>query len=104
MDSNFKNQLGRKLLKRGDCSFFLHPGESIPYGIQNVHVLGENEGLVITATEEFEENGIKKAAGDRWMIKGPCEYVPTVQSQIVERHEAIPLGKIQKILKIRNLN
>ena len=81
MDENFKNQLGKKLLKRGEVSFFLHPGESIPEGIKSVHVLGENDGLVLRAVEEFEDRVegflFQRKAGDRWMIKGPCEYVPT---------------------------
>ena len=97
VDDSFKNQLGKKLLKRGEVSFFLHPGESIPGGIQNVHVLGEDEGLVIRAVEEFDVNGVKRSAGDRWMIKGPCEYVPTVESEIVKRHEAIPLDETEGI-------
>ena len=32
VDADFKNQLGKKLVRRGECSFFLHPGESIPEG------------------------------------------------------------------------
>ena len=63
-------QLGKKVLRAGECTFFLHPGESIPQGIQNVHVLTETEGLVIRATEDFDDNGIARSAGDRWMIKG----------------------------------
>jgi len=70
VDKNLKNQLGKNLLKRGEVSFFLHPGESIPGGIENVHVLGEDDGLVIKAVEEFDDNGTKRSAGDRWMIKG----------------------------------
>ena len=63
-------QLGKKVLRAGECTFFLHPGESIPQGIQNVHVLTETEGLVIRATEDFDDNGVSRSAGDRWMIKG----------------------------------
>ena len=58
------------MLRVGECTFFLHPGESIPKGIQNVHVLTETEGLVIRATEDFDDNGVARSAGDRWMIKG----------------------------------
>ena len=70
MDENNVIQLGKKVLRAGECTFFLHPGESIPQGIQNVHVLTETEGLVIRATEDFDDNGIARSAGDRWMIKG----------------------------------
>jgi len=70
VDTKLKNQLGKKLLKRGEISFFIHPGESIPNGIKNVHVLGDDGGLVIKANEDFDDNGTKRKAGDRWMIKG----------------------------------
>ena len=29
--------------------------------------------------------------GDRWMIRGPCEYVPPVEVEVVSRRKAIPL-------------
>lgn len=97
VDENFKNQLGKKLLKRGEVSFFLHPGETIPEGIKSVHVLGENDGLVLRAVEEFQDKDEERKAGDRWMIKGPCEYVPTVESEIERRHQNIPLGETEGI-------
>ena len=31
------------------------------------------------------------------MIKGPCEYVPTVESEIERRHQNIPLGETEGI-------
>merc|ERR1712227_645230 len=97
VDENNVIQLGKKVLRAGECTFFLHPGESIPQGIQNVHVLTEMEGLVIRATEDFDDNGISRSAGDRWMIKGPCEYVPTIESEIETRHEAVPLDENEGI-------
>ena len=53
VDGKMKNKLGQKDLRKGECNFFLHPGESIPEGIEDVIVLGENEGIVIVADEEF---------------------------------------------------
>lgn len=29
--------------------------------------------------------------GDRWMIRGPCEYVPPVEVEVMSRRKAIPL-------------
>ena len=35
----------------------------------------ETEGLVIRATEDFDDNGTARSAGDRWMIKGKYENI-----------------------------
>lgn len=46
----------RKLhLFQGERSFFLMPGERLERGIQNVYVLGEDEGLILKATETFQD-------------------------------------------------
>jgi hypothetical protein len=34
---------------------------------------------------------VKRVPGDRWMIKGPCEYVPAITVEVVETRKAIPL-------------
>ena len=48
-----KPQLGQKKLIKGEKSFFLMPGETLEKGIQNVYVLGEDEGLILKAIEAF---------------------------------------------------
>ena len=48
-----KPQLGQKKLVKGEKSFFLRPGEKLEKGIQNVYVLGEDEGLILKANESF---------------------------------------------------
>ena len=47
VDETGANQLGKKILRRGECSFFLHPGEILVDGVMNVHVLSEDMGLVL---------------------------------------------------------
>ena len=44
-----------------------------------MYVLGEDEGLILKTTEEFMDGKEKRAPGDRWMIRGPREYVPPVE-------------------------
>eukprot|EP00040_Diaphanoeca_grandis_P004086 m.26983 g.26983 ORF g.26983 m.26983 type:complete len:847 (-) comp15631_c0_seq1:111-2651(-) len=94
-DDKGRPQLGQLKLVTGPVSFFLNPGESLREGIQPFYVLSEDEGLIIKATEAFEDTstGAKEARqpGDRWMIKGPTEYVPGVQVEVVERRKAMPL-------------
>eukprot|EP00112_Aurelia_sp_Birch-Aquarium-sp1_P020298 Seg52.2 transcript_id=Seg52.2/GoldUCD/mRNA.D3Y31 product="Major vault protein" protein_id=Seg52.2/GoldUCD/D3Y31 len=88
-----KPQLGQKKLVKGDKTFFLRPGETLEKGIQSVYILGEDEGLILRATEEFTSDNKKvtRHPGDRWMIRGPCEYVPPVEVEVVNRRKAIPL-------------
>ena len=50
-----KPQLGQKKLVKGEKSFFLMPGEKLEKGIQNVFVLGEDEGLILRAIEAFTD-------------------------------------------------
>lgn len=94
-DSKGRPQLGQLKLITGPATFFLNPGESLRDGIQPFYVLGEDEGLILRATEAFEEEinnaKVSRQPGDRWMIKGPTEYVPKVQVEVVERRRAIPL-------------
>lgn len=48
-----KPQLGRKKLIKGDKSFFLQPCESLEKGIQDIYILGENEGLILKTIDSF---------------------------------------------------
>lgn len=98
VDANLKNQRGKKILRRGEATFFLHPEESIPKGIQNFIILGEDEGLVLTANEAFtDENNISRAPGDKWMFKGPGEFVPTVETDIKCLNKAVALAETEGV-------
>ena len=48
-----KPQLGKKKLIKGELSFFLQPGERLASGIQDVFVLGEDEGIILKCNEAF---------------------------------------------------
>eukprot|EP00121_Abeoforma_whisleri_P002161 Awhi_evm1s1934 len=83
-------------------SFFLQPGESFhkishpggpPRPIQNVFVLSEYDGLVLRALETFKDGDVVRTSGSKWMIKGPAEYVPPVEVEIVNKRKAIPLDE-----------
>ncbi|XP_031416447.1 major vault protein [Clupea harengus] len=114
-----KPQLGQKRVVKGERSFFLRPGEQLERGIQDVYILSEDEGLVLRANEAFmdmeeegeeeeeedlEEDrpvtrrgGIARRPGDRWMLRGPTEYVPPATVEVVLRREAIPLDENEGI-------
>ncbi|XP_061555890.1 major vault protein [Phycodurus eques] len=117
-----KPQLGQKRVVKGERSFFLQPGELLERGIQDVFVLSEEEGLVLRAIEPFtdtqereeaepEQEGegeperskrrrhaaVLRRPGDRWMLRGPIEYVPPSQVEVVLRRQAIPLDENEGI-------
>jgi len=105
-------RLGTKELRRGELNFFLQPGESLANGIQEMHVLADDEALLLQATEATttEENSkagssaeedtttvVSRRPGDRWMVYGPCEYIPPVAVEIRETRKAIPLDQNEGI-------
>lgn len=53
------------------------------------------------AEEDFEEKigekTVKRKAGDRWMVYGPCKYIFAVESTYLELRERIPLDKNEGI-------
>ena len=49
-----KNRLGHGKVVRGEASFFLKPGERLDDGIQDIYILGEDEGLVLRAVAEHK--------------------------------------------------
>ncbi|XP_034045962.1 major vault protein [Thalassophryne amazonica] len=114
-----KPQLGQKRVVKGERSFFLQPGECLEHGIQDVYVLSEDEGLVLRAVETFVDTekqeeeeeeeqtagrakrsrtgGIVRRPGDRWMLRGPIEYVPPATVEVLLKRQAIPLDENEGI-------
>jgi major vault protein len=95
-------QLGKKELRKGPASFFLQPGERLEAGIQNVYVLAAEEALLLRSRELYIDGDVKYQPGTRWMMKGPCDYVPPVEVEIVENRKYIPLDENEGIY-IRDL-
>lgn len=102
VDDKGTPQFGRRKLVKGEKSFFLMPGEKLEKGIQNIYVLGEDEGLILRAVEGFSDSGTERKPGDRWMIRGPVEYVPPVEVEVVTKRTAIPLDANEGIY-VRNV-
>ncbi|XP_040564802.1 major vault protein [Lepeophtheirus salmonis] len=105
-DSEGKAKLGHRKIVKGEISFFLKPGEVLEDGINEVYILGEDEGIVLKSLEKFEDkltgSSIVRNPGDRWMIKGPMEYTPTVEVEVVDVRKAIPLHQNEGIY-VRNI-
>lgn len=66
-----------------------------------MYVLSEQQGLLLKALQPLEEGeGEEKVAhqaGDRWLIRGPLEYVPSAKVEVVEERQAIPLDQNEGI-------
>lgn len=92
VDSKGKNQKGAKKLVKGEVSFFLQPGESMEKGIESIMVLNENEAVLLQAKEKFKDGKENRIPGDKWMIKGPCRYIPAIEVEVIEKRSVIPLN------------
>ncbi|XP_041038482.1 major vault protein-like, partial [Carcharodon carcharias] len=100
--TNGKPQLGQKRVVKGEKSFFLQPGEELENGIQDIFVLSEEQGLVLKSIQAFvdkdsEGKDLPRKPGDRWMIRGPLEYVPPVEVEVLCKREAIALDENEGI-------
>ncbi|OQR84160.1 major vault protein [Achlya hypogyna] len=94
---NGVQQLGTREIRRGETSFFLQPGERLEAGIQDVCILADDEAVLLQATESFQDGDEHRAAGVKWMVYGPCEYVPRIEVTVLETRKAIPLDKNEGI-------
>jgi len=103
-DDDGVQRLGTKKVIKGEASFFLLPGEKLENGIERVHVLSDDEALLLQATESFKDTVLDKErkAGDKWMIHGPIEFTPSVTVTVLEQRKAIPLDANEGVY-VRNL-
>ncbi|KAL3864069.1 hypothetical protein ACJMK2_005775 [Sinanodonta woodiana] len=100
-----KPQFGQRQLRKGVCTFFLHPGEEIQNGIQQAFVLSENEALLLRAIDNHTEvvssvkgpSKIQRKCGERWMILGPTCYIPPIEVEVLNKRSQIPLSKNEGI-------
>jgi major vault protein len=91
---NGKNRLGARELRKGEATFFLQPGEELEGGIKNIYLLEENQALLLRAKEKIDDHN----PGDKWMVFGPCSYIPPVEVEVLETREIIPLDKNEGLL------
>jgi len=93
-------ELGMRELRKGECSFFLKPGEMLEHGIVDAYVLEDDEALILKALNEFTDQAaenIQRTPGDVWMINGPLVYIPPVEVQVQDRRKPIPLSENEGI-------
>lgn len=89
---------GRKLIV-GPSSFFLQPNELLEPGHPHpIYVLKEDEALLLYAENEYkDQSGVVHYPGEKWLFKGPGDYIPAIDVKILEKRAAIPLHKNEGI-------
>lgn len=89
---------GRKLIV-GPSSFFLQPNEELEPGHpHSIYVLKEDEALLLYAENEYKDTaGVIHYPGEKWLFKGPGDYIPPIDVKILEKRAAIPLHKNEGI-------
>lgn len=86
-----KNQWGTKEIRNE--VFFLQPGEIIDGGIKNTYILTDNQNLLVRANHDFKDNNGKDIkAGESFLVKGPCTYIPPIQVAILQERPNIQLS------------
>lgn len=94
-----KNEYGKVIVKTGEDSFFLKPDEVLVEGkILKKRVLSKDLALLVLCNQEFtDESQVVRRPGERWLVKGPCSYVPPVEVKILEDRERICLNDSEGI-------
>jgi major vault protein len=86
-DDNNKPQFGKKEIRKGERSFFLHPNEVI-LERKKVIVLTAEEAIEVQALRSFKElqenekggtSTVNRIAGEKWLVCGPKEYWPPAE-------------------------
>jgi len=91
-------QLGVRELRIGEKKFFLQPGEELESGkIHDVYVLSDQQALLLRAVKRIERAKEVHEPGECWMIYGPCDFIPTVEVEVVEVRKSIPLAENEGI-------
>ncbi|KAJ5072182.1 major vault protein [Anaeramoeba ignava] len=98
-DENNKQRIGHKELRKGECSFFLKPGEKLEKGIQSIYVLAWEEALLLRCIQPFRDETEKKdrIPGETWLVKGPIRFIPPNEVDVIEKRKSIPLDENEGI-------
>jgi major vault protein len=66
-------------------------------GIQNIYVLAEEEALLLKASAQVTAGKEIRKPGERWLLNGPCDYIPPIEVEVLETRKMIPLGENEGI-------
>lgn len=89
---NGKADLGTKKIIKGPKRFFLQPPYERQIGeISSVIVLQYNQAIYLKAKESFFDGALNRnrRPGDLWLHRGPGEYWPVLEADIIARKTAL---------------
>ncbi|KAK7198059.1 major vault protein [Novymonas esmeraldas] len=97
VDAEGRNRFGETLVRHGECTFFLQPGEAMPRSVEQVLVVGTEEALLLEAVCACGEGAEARQPGSRWLLRGPCEYTPANEVKLLEHRRVMALDKNEGI-------
>jgi len=88
-----KLRLGVQEVRQAQDPFPLYDGEVLAVGVTALEVISENSALVLRAKRSFFDKYGKRdrAAGERWLFKGPDTYYPQVEVDVEKTQSAVIL-------------
>ena len=84
---------GEREVRQGPQSFSLHPGEKLEGPVQNEHVLTKYDAVLVKALTDTDG----RHAGEKFLVKGPAQFVPSKHETILRQVQAIPLSNTDGI-------
>jgi len=96
---------GHSEIRMGEMTFFQHPSEIINEKEQ-IPVLTEDQSIVVMAVNDHvdpKDSSVFRKAGNRWIIKGPGEYFPNINTKIIEKRNNLVLDQ-QEGVYVQNLD
>jgi len=111
---NQKNEIlndenGNPTLRHGDEEirfeqdpFPLYPGEKLVGKVSPLQVVASNTALRLKCLRDFEDEKVKRVAGDEWLFIGPGTYKPRIEVTVV-RVDKVTVIKKNSALKLRAL-
>jgi len=100
---------GNPTLRHGDEEirfeqdpFPLYPGEKLVGKVSPLQVVASNTALRLKCLRDFEDEKVKRVAGDEWLFIGPGTYKPRIEVTVV-RVDKVTVIKKNSALKLRAL-
>jgi major vault protein len=57
-------------------------------------VLSEEDSLLLKANTNYtDKEGVSKKPGEKWLVKGPCDFIKPIEVDILTIQKAIPLDE-----------
>ena len=68
-------------------------------GIKNIMVIHEEEALLLRARVPYFDKRTNKQykPGQKWLIKGPIDFIPENEIEVIEKRSAYPLAENEGI-------